>query len=428
MSNQDPVYIWKKYFSGNNKVRTRLKDEVKKPKVLIVPKNTTTPSNPKLLKNDPITVHPKPSGESYERQFLVESDNYKGVIFLVSATYIEKPKKGTDAIKPQHFGLEGTNPLTSSFSVSKIEKMVKTKLMELDKKDMPGVVKDYLTFLLEQTIKQTSKTFPQFKTITVGDIKNIAKNFGEILSGVVVITRPDLFKSLNINKDDLVFFPEDETMRLYDFTIVGKERGKLKEKNKFSVKAQISDTKSNTVKPEDIIKLIDKDAKLKRQCSGKELRHQYQITKILAENSVRHGPLLAVIYAKKNNLIPKEDDFKGTTEGTKGAKMLIKQSVKDLEEIIKRDATKKGKDDLYKSHAQIYLEVISRKKLDFTELFLSAIRTKVYYIIVSGLNERGVVWKTIGVKGGLVEKEIKPFDITLRGKHDFNSGRMGFDV
>lgn len=414
--NSDEGYF--KYFNKKD-VTTRLK--FKKGVETLELRAWEGNSNKKYVfeRHDEITVLKKTDINELDRKYKVKSTKYRGVTFLVPKGLIEKPKLGTEAIKPQNFSLDGIN-----LTAQNIQKLVKSNMHKIQ--ELEEVIQEYLIYLTHAATKENpSSQYKHFKKIPQDEIKRIAKNFGEVISALAVLTISNkLFPNIKIDRDDRAFFPTSLTEGLYDFA-VNKVNGSLK--YKFSVKAQIADTSSNTVKPEDIMKLIEKDKAFRELCKNK-MKHQYQITKILAENSVRHGPLLAVIYAKRNNLTPKEEYFKGKTDGTMGAKVLIKKSPEQLEAIIKRDKVKKQNDELYKSYAQIFLEVVSKKVLNFSDFFLGAIRTKVYYVIVAGLNERGIIWKTMGAKGGVAEKEIKAFDITLRGKHDFNSGRMGFDV
>jgi hypothetical protein len=408
MSDTSPEGYFK-YFNQKD-VKTRLKTDAKKLKVW---KNGSKSSDYSLQKHDEVTVLKKKSINDLDGNYEITSDKYKGVIFLVSRHILEKPKAGTEAIKPQNFALDGIN-----LSIEDIQKLVKKNVEDIP--EVKDVIKEYLIFLTQSTAKpNTAMNFKHFSKIVIGELKGIAKNFGEVLSGIAVLANPKLFPNLNIKKDDKVFFPKSLTEGLYDFSIVGKVGSKTKEKYLFSVKAMLKGGSPNTVKPEDIIRLINSSAKAKKRWVG---THQYNIIKILAEGSIRYGPLEAIKYTLNKKVKLNTKDIPPGVQ----KKLEAYKTVSMIDDIIKQDQKKRNKkiDDLLKS-SETYIEYISRTTLDFTEMFLDAINSQVYYIIVRELGAAGVKWETVGDVKGINHKEIDR--INLRGKHDLN-GRMGFDL
>ena len=408
MSDTSPEGYFK-YFNKSD-IKTRLKTDAKKLKSW---KNGSKNTTYTLEKHDEVTVLKKKNINDLEGNYEITSDKYGGVVFLVSRHILEKPKAGTEAIKPQNFSLDGIH-----LSVDDIQKLVKKNMGDIQ--ELKDVIKEYLIFLTQATAKpNSSMTFKHFDKILVGELKGIAKNFGEVLSGIAVLSNSKLFPNLNIKKTDKVFFPKSLTEGLYDFSITGNVAGKVKEKYLFSVKAMLKGGSPNTVKPEDIIRLINNSSKAKKTWGE---THQYKILKILGEQSIRYGPLEAIKYLISKNikldnaLVPK--DMQKRFESYK--------TVSQIDNLIKQDQKKRSKkvDDLLKG-AENFIEYISRTRLDFTQLFLDAINSQVYYIIVRDMGTSGVLWETVGDKNGINHREIDR--INLRGKHDLN-GRMGFDI
>lgn len=408
MSDTSPEGYFK-YFNQRD-VKTRLKSDAKNLKAW---KNGSKSSPYSLQKHDEVTVLKKKSINDLDGNYEIKSDKYKGVVFLVSRHLLEKPKAGTEAIKPQNFSLDGIN-----LSIDDIQKLVKKNINSIP--ELKQVIQEYLIFLTQATANPNGSTsFKHFDKIVLGEIKGIAKNFGEVLSGIAVLANPKLFPNLNIKKTDKVFFPKSLTEGLYDFSVVGQVGGKTKEKYLFSVKAMLKGASPNTVKPEDIIRLINNSSKAKKKW---EKTHQYNIIKILAEGSIRYGPLEAIKYTLSKNVKMNMRDVPTAMQ----KKFAAYKSVAAIDSIIKQDQKQRSKkvDDMLKS-AESYIEYISRNTLDFTELFMDAISSQVYYIIVKELNGSGVKWETVGDKNGINHKLIDR--INLRGKHDLN-GRMGFDL
>lgn len=426
MSNQDPVYIWNKYFKGKGKVMTALKEEVVNPKCVITPNDREAPSKVILNQYETVTVHQKPSAQSYEKKFLVESEKYKGFIFLVSARQIEKPKKGTEAIKPQNFKMD-----EKALEISDIKRLVKTYVEKID--ELPQLIQKYLVFLVEKTTSPNSGLMfkrEHFSKIIEKDWKNIAKNFGEVLCGVAAVAQAEsksIFPKLNISKNDKIFYPRSQTEALYDFKILdGRTK---KDKYLISVKAKLRGAKPNTVKPEDILKLIKKN--IKGWSKDWSRTHQMKITEILAKENMRYGPLAVIKYliSTNNRLNYSKIDFSKGRLKPKAKKILEEFrtiTVDGINQIIKSDQQKRTeKTSDYCKVAETYVEYISRNQIDFTDFFFAAVSKNVYFMIVTDLDASGAKFQTIGDDEKLDHKKVER--IVLRGKHDLN-GRMGFDI
>lgn len=398
---------WEKYFKGKGNIKTYLKVDT-----TAVEFENPTKKVP-LKEGTEIIVYSKSSYEQYDKKYLISLVNSKKRL-LISGDDVEKPVVGDcDNIKPQHFGLKGSDPTRDCFSTTQIEAMVKSTLAGHKRDDLHDIVKKYLLFLA-QAVKNNSKTtkFKGWPTIKKEQTyqKQIAKNFGEVLSGLVVIVNRDLFPKLDIKSTDKIFFPKEENYPLTDFMVVGEVAGKKKIKYQFSVKAEVGESKNtNTVKPEHIIKLIDKNPKFEDDWSKTT---EYKIIKILAEGTTISGPLEAALELHKTkNLAPKEKSL---------TKERIKTTLIQYKKTKKLDA--KGKETFHDAHQHVSS---ASKKMNYTMFFLDAINSKVYYIILSGFAEGGLPkWETIGDTTGKNQKTLKT--VYLRYKDDQN--KMGFQT
>lgn len=398
---------WKKYFQGKGNVKTTIKRntkavEFKDPTIKI-----------ELKEGTEIVVYSKSSYEQYEKKYLISLIDSKKQL-LISGDDVEKPITGDcENIKPQHFGMKGSNPITENYTVTQMAKMVKETLAGDNRSDLHPVVKKYLLFLMD-AVKSNSKTakFKEFATIKKNEkyLKEIGKNFGEILSGVIVVTNRDLFPKLSIKDTDTIFFPKEENYPLADFLLIGTVNGKKKVKYYFSVKAEVGKSKStNTVKPEDVMKLFDSNPHTKKKWAG---TLEYKIIRILADNGVITGPLRAALeLCKSKTLAPKGKVL--TPEN-------ITKALKSYEKAKKLDAKSKA---VFQAS---YLHVsASSKQMDYTNFFLDAINSQIYYIILAGFTDTGIPkWETIGDTTGKNQKELRT--IYLRYKDDQN--RMGFQT
>lgn len=426
MSDQSPEKYWEYFKKGN--VKTELKQAIKT-------KAWRTKGSSDTLYElgvyDQVTVLKKERMTDLEGKFEVWSDKYgKDVVFLLSKAHLAKPKKGTDAIKPQNFKLDDKN-----LSISDIDSLVRKHIVDIE--GLPGVIQEYLLFLIKKTAKPNSGiSFKKeyFKKIVMKDIKAIAKNFGEVLCGLAAIAQAEnrtMFPNLNIKKTDKVFFPRSLTEALYDFKICGDRPGSNKPETKYliSVKAKLKGANPNTVKPEDIINLINKSTKLKSAWSTK---HEYKIIEILAKESIRYGPCKAILYCLSHGLELSSTiapDIKASELKTAG-----RYTKKEIEKKLSEEKIqKKSSNDTFFKDSEKYIEYLSRhvkkEKLNFTKFFMDAISNNVYFMIVTELGVNGAKFETIGDdwgrKTGINHKKIDR--IVLRGKHDLN-GRMGFDI
>ena len=401
---------WEHYFKGNKKIQTL----VKKTTEVVEFKNPTIKKT--LAEGAEILVHPKSSYEQYDKKYLISivgSDKQ----YLISGDNVEKPIQGDcDNIKPQNFGLKGTNSLTENFSIRQVISAVKTSLAPGKREDLHPVVKKFLLFLTD-AVEKNSKTakFKEFATIKKNGtyMAKIAKNFGEVLSALIVITNKDLFPNLDIKKDDLIFFPKEENYALTDFMIVGKVDGKKREKYRFSVKSEMKGKNTNTVKPEGVLSLFKGNSALKKTW---ENTIEYKIIKTLDEGTVRSGPLNVILDLIKSN----RADLKPKSKNLTVAKIKIAlESYKTLGKVSK-DVEK----TFYEAHHHV---VDVSKKLEYTKFFLDVINSQVYYIIMTGYTQDGVpTWETIGDKSGKKQKDFSKKKIVLRYKDDQN--KIGFQT
>lgn len=399
---------WKKYFQSKGDIKTTISKTTKASEF-------EHPTNKvELPEGTEIVVYEKSSYEQYEKKYLIAAVGKEEKKLLVSGEYVNKPITGDcQNIKPQHFGLKGTNPLSESYNIDEIERLVLQALAEGKREDLHPIVKSFLIFLTKAT-KNNSKT-AKFKSFNLLKnrkqyINEISKHFGEVIASIAAITNRELFPKLNIDKNDRIFFPKSENYPLTDFLIVGKINGKKTIKYQFSVKSEVSKSKNtNTVKPEHIIDLFNTNKNLKEKW---EKTIEYKIIKILAENNTIVGPMKASLELSAYNKFYSTD--KNLNPET------LSTAIKKYEETKKLDG--KLEETFRSAHKNV---TDSSKKMNYTEFFLDVINSRIYYLIVVGFTEDGIPkWKTLGDSNNINQKAIKTMYLRYKDKEN----RMGLQT
>lgn len=130
------------------------------------------------------------------------------------------------------------------------------------------------------------------KSTDINDIKNY---FAEVAAPILILKQ----KMLQIDKMTKVFFSDSDTERLYDFKLFHRNEEIL-----ISNKQLKGGT--NTLKPGDVVRLVDDDEYLKKKWQKTKY---YKVFKILDESNVISGPIRAVMEEYPNLLRVKRNEY-----------------------------------------------------------------------------------------------------------------------
>ena len=246
-----------------------------------------------LKKGHEITTTPILTGQP-SRVHITFAENMKSLEGFVSLGQLgAKPGQILKQnLKPQDFAM----PLDKKVSFNKYYNGVMSALGE--REDVPLVIRAYLKALVKycyehkdhQNLQKTYKNL--MGTKYAGAISEIESDFSEIMAPLCVLERGQGeltkmgFKGLT-KENTMIYVPKKGNEPLMDFALYGRDGREYK----FSVKKATGVT--NTVKPKDIIELM-KD--LTKVYEGED---NYEILKVLAENSIKLGPLYAFKEAYK---------------------------------------------------------------------------------------------------------------------------------
>jgi len=250
-----------------------------------------------------------------------------------------KPEKTASGIilKPSFF--EGITDIDIPLSeyAEKVEKGIKSndKLDGQQKQLLLALLKYHTTFSTAD-LTALKKTFNALKTTL--PLSTINNDFGEVLGPLAILKK----KLLPINiRTAVVFIPSRSNEPLLDYRIYDKEK-----KTNYKISAKSGDT-TNTLKPGDVIKLIDGSAKIKQKHQSTD---QYKVLQLLTENTWKEGPILALNYLKSKNF----------------------SETKWLKETNYTEPTRQQSENS--------LVKISKESLDFTNIYVDATNAKVYYV------------------------------------------------
>lgn len=259
-----------------------------------------------------------------------------------------KPEKTASGIvlKPSFF--DGITDV--QIPLSEYAEKVKNGITSNEKLD--GQQKQLLLALLKYHVtfspadlSALKKTFASLKqTLPLNTINN---DFGEVLGPLAILKK----KLLPINaRTCSVFLPSRSNEPLLDYKIYDREKN-----TEYKISAKSGDT-TNTLKPGDVLMLIDESDKMKRKHQSTD---QYKVLKLLKENSWKEGPILALKYLKDKNY--SEAKWLKNTNYTEPARQQSENS------LVK----------------------ISKDSLDFTNIYTDATNAKVYYVKFA-LDQSGV--------------------------------------
>jgi hypothetical protein len=315
-----------------------------------------------------------------------------GVINIGQTKIILKPQRvsGGFILKPSFFG-DATNSIVdknipfSSYYSTVIGSINNTKKLSDEQKEV-------LISIVEYTQNPSSKTLNNLKkvmkllgqTIQLNTINN---DFSEVLGPIAIGSNsllPIDFKSA------VVMIPGRSNEPLLDYKITDKN-------NEFKISAK-SGTTTNTLKPGDVLGLINDNTKLKKKWSKTP---QYNIIKLLNEGSTKQGPIDTAMWMKSNGF---ESQFKWLKKAEYSEE--VRQKCEDT--IVQ----------------------ISREELDFTQIFKDATQSKIYYVKFRMSINGSIEWKLIETPKDKNEEKKTQKRVVFRSKNFVGRAKdkLGFQI
>lgn len=187
-------------------------------------------------------------------------------------------------------------------------------------------------------------------------INTLNNDFGEVLGPIAILEN----NMLPIDKSTaVVYLPERGNEPLLDYKITDSERV-------YKISAKSGPT-TNTLKPGHIKELIDIEDHLFNKYKR---THQYQVLRILHENSIKEGPIEVVKFLKERRY--------------SGLDWVDPRTVAYSEET--------------RQLAENDIMRISKEQLDFTDIFFDAIMSKIFYVKFRMDKTGRMEWKLVNDK------------------------------
>lgn len=307
----------------------------------------------------------------------------------------EEKAAGGIILKPNLFGTSMTKIVDKDIPMSGYYNAVTQAIQTT--KQLNDTQKELLMALLEDAANPSPKVKARLKKLmkVVGDslpINTINNDYGEVLGPLAIMSR----KLLPIAGKAVVFIPGRSNEPLLDYKITDS-------KKQWKISAK-SGTTTNTLKPGDVIKLIEADGITDKNHYYKKWKNtpQYNVLKLLMEGTTKQGPINAGMWLKKN--------------GYKQYFTWLKND--DYTEEIRQQA----EDTLVK---------ISREALDFTEIFSDATTSKVYYVKFRMSQSGDTEWKLADEAQNKKEEKKTAKRVVFRSKNfvgRLNQDKLGFQV
>jgi len=271
-------------------------------------------------------------------------------------------------LKPQQLGLQDRPySLTEAYSVVKraIETTDKwNKWKEMKLRPNPFVTK-YLLYLLDAASGHHPSA-NNIKTVVDGidskDLNNIHNDFGEIIGPMFILSdTKKYFPTLHLDRNDKIYWPLRSNEPLMDFKIITKGGAEYK----FSSKAG---TTTNTVKPNDIVGLVDAHPKLKKKWGNTA---EIAVMRTLIEKSMWVGPFHALI---EYNIKSSKKIRLNVTEMKAKIALATSAPVASMKPAMKSQVI----NNLIEAEKQVV--ELSKTTLDYSSLFYDAISGSIFYI------------------------------------------------
>lgn len=290
-----------------------------------------------------------------------------------SIKILMKPVKtaGGVILKPGIFpGMTDIDIPLSTYGEKLLKSIELAKLDEDQKKLLSSIAQYHISFS-QPDLNAMKNTFKMFGSCI--PLNTINNDFSELLGPLAIAKKQLLGKKIASTAKIFVAFKGNYP--LLDYII---KNGR----SQYNISAKSGDT-TNTLKPGDLVSLIETHKKSKTLMAT----DQYKVLKILADNSVKLGPILAVQYLKTKRY----DDASFITD-----------SAEYSEEL--------------RQNCENVLVQISKTVLDFTPIFKEATNAKVYYVKFKMTNDASPTWEYIDTtKTELPDESVKR--IILRSKN-----------
>lgn len=270
--------------------------------------------------------------------------------------------------KPQNLGIT----LDSHISTSQIIDEVSTTFAADKNNDIAGPnAKTYMLYLMERAIKGKSTIDFNYKLIDSKEMNSILKDFGEILGAIHIVHDPSLFPSLKIKPTAKIFFPRRGNEPLMDYKI---------DDLKFSAKAGKT---TNTIKPSDILQLIDDNKSIYKKV---ESYPEYKVLQFLDKGSMVGGTLMATGFLLQEKIISPTPNI-----------TMKKLELYYNEANTKGDKIVKNRDPQFIIECEKQIVNWSRSKAKFQEFFFKVIEGKIFYMKLDKMDSsHHPQWSTLG--------------------------------
>lgn len=333
---------WDKYYRGRSDQQTTVKKDTKAYDDL--GKFVTNVS-----KGEIVTVF---ESKVYTPRLKCKLKN--NVVYIHIDELVKPGSKYSNAVnlKPQAFNLSTSSPI----SLNEYMQRLRNSLEE--RNDLSGILKSYLTLLVDYWSGDTSDV-NKLNTLYTNNLSELSinevnKDFGEVL-GPIAIIKHKLLPDLRISDSSKIHIPLKGNQTLYDYII-----------DDYLISAK-SGTTTNTVKPSSIIDILDKNSNIKNNYINKP---EYKIIKTLNENSALYGPPKALMgYLGENRY-----------------KQWLNNNL-----YLKSKKTYTDNELMYEAEKE--LVNLSKTTINFTNLFSDVVKNKVIYVkyeITSG-NSKGAI-------------------------------------
>lgn len=397
---------WRKYFQGKGDIKTT----VKKISPAYLAEDAMKRAGFDIPAGSEVTYM---KADKYESKALV-SYKKNNKIEMVRVTFDNLAKPGNKAsaavsLKPQAFGVK-----EKQYSLQEYKKIVLDHIE--DRQDLKAPVKAYLEVLFKYcagdrtaTRAAVTKVFNAVKNDL--PLNDINKDFGEC-AGAIACHTFQLFKPKKITLPATVkiFMPLRPNEPLMDYGLYVGEK-------QYTISAK-SGTTTNTVKPPDILMLLE---------TGKKTRNwkdkpEYKLLKMLAEESILAGPIKAV--AATTNLI---DESKVATvdKNTKASVFAKFIAQNDYLKSLGREPT--VNEVMYECEKLLMARTKAGGDLNMNKIFSDAIMEKVIYVKFE-LDSAGIPKFEVHAADDINVPTAKR--VTLRTKNGYTraSDRMGIQL
>lgn len=392
---------WRKYFQGRGDISTTLKKDS------IIYDNETGNKKIDNLKAGEKIIYL--SSKQYESKASISYGKNKfGKVTFNNITKPGVKASGAISLKPQSFGVASE---TKKWSYNDYVKIILENIEE--RKDLTPEIKSYLSALVNYYLSKTS--INEVKNI-YNKVKNdipindINKDFGEVLGPIGVIENGLLSKKgFKVDKLAKIYVPIRPNEPLMDY-------GLIQNKTTYTISAKSGKT-TNTVKPKDIIDLLQSGANKSKWINTKE----YALLKKIADNDILTGSIKAVSTIYPDLINPKiADNLTKDNFNQNAFTYFISQN-----DYLKNQSNPTLNQIMYECEKMIQSET-KNGKINLSDIFIDAIKNKVIYIKFEVGNNGVGNWEVI-ISDDIKAQNKRPF---LRTKNGYKraADRMGIQL